>query len=54
MSEVGQSSPRNDLPVEGFPCLDSGKMVVEDVTWTSKVGVSTMMNDQLKSGLIES
>lgn len=29
--------------VEGLLCLDSGKMVVEDVTCTSKVGVSTMM-----------
>jgi len=34
--------------VEGLPCLESGKMVFEDVTWTSKVGVPTIMNDWLR------
>ena len=34
--------------VEGLPCLDSGKMVVEDDTCTSKVGASAMMNNQVE------
>ena len=32
--------------VEGLLCFDSGNMVVDDVTWTSNVEFSTIM-DQL-------